>query len=92
MDKLYLFYVMALAVIVTFAVTPLVIVVAKRMHLVDDVRKRKHPANTHTGVIPRAGGLAIFVSILATALLFIPMGTLLFRIKINLTRISIGFN
>jgi len=50
----------------------LVIKLAWRFGLVDDARKRKHPAHTHKGIIPRAGGLAIWLAILISSLAFLP--------------------
>lgn len=52
--------------------TPAVISIAKYFKLVDDPKKRPHPAHTETRVVPRAGGLAIFLGFLAAAALFIP--------------------
>ena len=47
------------------------IALAKRTGLVTDKRKRKHPAHTHTGIIPRGGGIPVFLSMLTTSLSFI---------------------
>ncbi len=52
---------------------PVTIWVAKKYGLVDDPAKRPHPAHVHQGIIPRAGGLAIFFGILITSLLFLPL-------------------
>ncbi len=60
------------AFILTFISVPAVIEIAKYFGLVDDPNKRMHPAHTETRVIPRAGGLAILLGLLATVLLFIP--------------------
>ena len=66
----------ALIIIITFiistVITPLVIKLAKRFKLLDDALIRKHPAHTHSGIIPRAGGLSIFSAILIASLLFLP--------------------
>jgi UDP-GlcNAc:undecaprenyl-phosphate GlcNAc-1-phosphate transferase len=56
---------------VTCGITPLVIMFARRFKLVDDPKKRFHPAHVHTGVIPRAGGLAIFAGIALSIVLFL---------------------
>jgi len=56
----------------SFLITPFIIKFAKKFNLVDDPKKRSHPAHTHKGKIPRAGGLAIFLAILITILIFIP--------------------
>ncbi|MDO8452032.1 MAG: MraY family glycosyltransferase [bacterium] len=63
--------------VLTFAITPLVIWLAKRWGLVDDPRRRYHPANTHKGIIPRAGGLALFLGVALGTILFIPLTKLL---------------
>ncbi len=65
------------AAITVFGITPLVIVLAKKYRLVDDPKTRKHPAQTHTGVIPRAGGLALFIGITIATLLFLPFTKLI---------------
>lgn len=50
---------------------------------VDDALKRTHPANTHRGVVPRAGGLPIYLGILITVLLFLPMSKILFGVLLG---------
>lgn len=67
----------------TFMVTPFVIRIARVYQLVDDPAKRFHPAHTHTGVIPRAGGLALFIGIFLIALLTIPASKLFVGIAIS---------
>src|SRR3989344_4557812 len=68
---------------VTALVTPGVIRFARRHGLVDDPRVRFHPAHTHKGVIPRAGGLSIFLGITTAILLSFPMTTQLLGIVIG---------
>lgn len=58
--------------LIAFISTPFVIQLAKYFNLVDDPKKRIHPAHTHQGIIPRAGGLAIFFGIFITSLIFFP--------------------
>lgn len=60
------------AAILTFISVPATIQMAKYLGLVDDPKKRPHPAHTETRVIPRAGGLAIFFGIVLAAAMFIP--------------------
>lgn len=62
-----------LAALFSFAATPLVIKLARMLKLVDDPRQRRHPAHTHRGVIPRAGGLAIFIGLAAALLVMLPL-------------------
>ncbi|OGG11643.1 hypothetical protein A2Z00_01130 [Candidatus Gottesmanbacteria bacterium RBG_13_45_10] len=70
MDFVLPFLVAALAS--SFA-TPVVIRLAKKFRLVDDPKKRFHPAHTHKGIIPRAGGAAIFIGFLGAVFLFVPL-------------------
>ena len=55
----------------SFLLTIPTITLAKKMHLVTDIKKRYHPAHTHQGIIPRAGGVPIFLAIFLTSLIFI---------------------
>jgi len=57
----------------TLGATPLIIWFAKKFDLVDNPVTRYHPAHTHTGIIPRAGGLAICIGLIAGILIFVPM-------------------
>lgn len=59
----------ALAFVVTFLSVPTVIRFAKYFDLTDNPKKRSHPAHTHKGTLPRAGGLAIFFGVLIATLL-----------------------
>ena len=58
--------------LVSFLITPLVIKLACFLGLVDNPQCRSHPAQIHQGTIPRAGGLAIFMGVLLTSLVFLP--------------------
>ncbi|HLC94776.1 MAG TPA: MraY family glycosyltransferase [Patescibacteria group bacterium] len=58
--------------ILTFLATYPTIKYAKKGGLVDDSTARWHPAHTHTGIIPRAGGIPIYIGILLTALILLP--------------------
>lgn len=61
---------------VSFAATalavPAVIKIAPRFKLVDDPKKHIHPAIIHTKIIPRAGGLAIFIGMALAIVTTIP--------------------
>lgn len=61
------------AFIITLAVTPIVRILALRFGLIDDSKKRYHPAHTHKGIIPRAGGAALFLGIVISIILFVPL-------------------
>ena len=62
-------------ILLALGLTPLVIIFAKRFGLVDDPTQRYHPAHTHKGVIPRAGGLALFLGIATMMVITLPMTT-----------------
>lgn len=61
------------AAFLTFISVPAVIRIAKYFNLMDDPSKRPHPAHTETRIIPRAGGIALFMGILIATAIFIPL-------------------
>lgn len=63
--------------------TPLFIRVANRLKLVDDPNLRKHPAHTHSGIIPRGGGMPIVLSLIITALIFIDVNKIIVGILVG---------
>ncbi|MBL7150361.1 undecaprenyl/decaprenyl-phosphate alpha-N-acetylglucosaminyl 1-phosphate transferase [Candidatus Microgenomates bacterium] len=73
MYKQLIFYPFLMSFLASFLVTPLVIKIANLFGLVDSPRERFHPAHVHRGVIPRAGGLAIFIGTLIASLAFLPL-------------------
>lgn len=80
---------LAAAFILTFFLTPAVIALARRFGLVDDPRVRYHPAHTHHGIIPRAGGLALFLGISVVILFLIPMTKLTIGILTSATLLTV---
>ena len=67
-----------LAILITFFATPAVIRLAYKWGLVDDPLRRPHPAHTHKGVLPRAGGIALLLGIIIPVFLFLPLNKPLF--------------
>jgi len=61
------------AAIVAFASTPLVIKFAGKLGIIDDPRRNKHPKVIHTYPIPRGGGIPIFLALLISSLIFLPI-------------------
>lgn len=57
--------------IFSYLLTIPTIYLAKKFNLVTDKKKRYHPAHTHVGIIPRGGGLPIYLSILFSSLIFL---------------------
>lgn len=56
---------------------------AKKLKLVTDIKTRSHPAHTHKGIIPRGGGLPIFITILIASLIFVPLSKIVIGILIS---------
>lgn len=69
----------------TLALTPFVIKFAKKYGLVDDPNKRPHPAHVQLRIIPRAGGLAIYLGIIISSLIFLPIQKYLIGIFAGIT-------
>ena len=55
----------------TLAVFP-TMKVAKKFNLIDNPKLRPHPAHTQNRIVPRAGGLAVFIGIVVSILIFTP--------------------
>ena len=68
---------------ISYFATPLVIKFAKRFDLIDDPKKDKHPKKIHTYPVPRGGGLAIFLGIAISSMLFLPIDKHLIAILIG---------
>lgn len=60
------------SLLITTAVIPLTIILAKKFNLLDNPKLRHHPAHTQTRIVPRAGGLPVFLGIAIAMLIFIP--------------------
>ncbi len=71
--------------IISYLVTPIVIKFAWKFGLIDDPKKNKHPKVLHTKPIPRGGGLAIFIGIFITTLIFLPLNKHIIAILIGLS-------
>lgn len=56
----------------TLITTPFAIAFAKKYKLVNDPKKTVHPANIQNRVIPRAGGISIFIGIVLSIFLYVP--------------------
>lgn len=58
---------------ITFILTPITINFARKFGLVTDASNRPHPAHTHKGIIPRAGGIPLFLGLFIPTSLLIPI-------------------
>src|SRR3989344_2810081 len=72
-----------ISVISSYLLTIPLIYYAKKIHLVTDKKKRYHPAHTHTGLIPRGGGIPIFLAIFITSLFLLPLTKIVLGILIS---------
>ncbi len=86
---MHLFTPLIIGALLTFFITPAVILLAKSKGWVDDPKRRYHPAHTHTGVVPRAGGLALFLGLAAGIFLFIPLTKLVIGILAAATLLTV---
>lgn len=64
-----------LAFVVTVVATYLLLPLITKLGLVDDPKKHIHPAILHSKVIPRGGGIPLFIGILLASLIFIPINS-----------------
>lgn len=71
------------ATVSSFILTIPTIFLARKFNLVTDKTKRGHPAHTHIGIIPRAGGLPIYLSLLLTVFIFIPINKIVAGILLS---------
>ncbi|HSA84438.1 MAG TPA: MraY family glycosyltransferase, partial [Patescibacteria group bacterium] len=67
-----------IAFLATAVITPLFIIINKKLGLLDDPKKHIHPAIIHDKPIPRGGGIPIFLGILIAAFFFLPHTTTTF--------------
>ncbi|KKQ02120.1 MAG: UDP-N-acetylmuramyl pentapeptide phosphotransferase/UDP-N-acetylglucosamine-1-phosphate transferase [Candidatus Roizmanbacteria bacterium GW2011_GWA2_36_23] len=64
-------FVLIVTSLISLALTIPTIIFAKKIGLVTDKKKRFHPAHTHNGIVPRGGGIPIFLSLLTSSLIFL---------------------
>ncbi len=72
--------VLFVSVLISFAATIPTIFAAKKINLVTNIKKRYHPAHTHTGNVPRGGGVPVYFAILVTSIIFLPINKIMFGI------------
>lgn len=68
-----LFWPFLVSFLIACLTTPLVIRLARPLGIIDDPKKRRHPAALHERPTPRGGGLSIFLAILLASLFFLPL-------------------
>lgn len=73
----------AAAFFLSFTITPFIIKFAKKIGIIDDPKVNKHPKVIHTKPTPRGGGAAIYLAILLSSLLLLPMDKYVLSILIG---------
>jgi len=61
------------SLIAAFVATPFVIKLAKKFKIIDDPKKSSHPKVIHKYPVPRSGGVAVFIAVFITSVLFLPL-------------------
>ena len=67
-----IFFPFIIAFIITTLITPLSLIVIKKIGLVDDPKLHKHPAMLHKRPTPRGGGIPLFIGIVITSIFLLP--------------------
>jgi UDP-GlcNAc:undecaprenyl-phosphate/decaprenyl-phosphate GlcNAc-1-phosphate transferase len=62
-----------IAFLLTTFLTPISIIFIKKIGLMDDPKKHKHPGIIHKKITPRGGGIPFFLGIVITGLFFLPL-------------------
>lgn len=78
-----------ISLIVSLSAAPFTIWLSKKYQLMDDPKKRPHPAHIQNRIIPRAGGLPVYIAIVTGLLIFIPLSKAIIGIIIALTLLLI---
>lgn len=73
MDLLLLIKPLLFSLLISFFTTPLVINIYKRFGWLDDPKKTKHPKVVHEYPVPRGGGIPIFIALILTSLVLLPL-------------------
>ena len=76
------FIIVMMSFVVAYTTTPVTIFLAKKFGLVTDGTSGSHPAHTHKGIIPRAGGVPIYLAILVCSLIFLDLNKIIVGILI----------
>lgn len=74
-----------LSFIISYLLTPLAIKLAWKLKILDDPAKHKHAKVIHSEPIPRGGGLPIYLSILISTVVFLPLDRHIIAILVGLT-------
>lgn len=78
-----------LASLIAFAATPMTIFLYRHLGWIEDPKKTKRPKDTHTRPVPRGGGFPIYLALLITSLVFLPLDQHLKGILMGATMMTI---
>jgi UDP-GlcNAc:undecaprenyl-phosphate/decaprenyl-phosphate GlcNAc-1-phosphate transferase len=68
-----IFYPLIIAFFITTIVTPISLILIRKMGLLDDPKTHRHPGIIHKKIIPRGGGIPFFIGIVITGMFFLPL-------------------
>jgi len=68
-----IFFPLIIAFLITTIVTPISLGIIRKMGLLDDPKIHKHPGIIHKKIIPRGGGIPLFIGIVLTGIFFLPL-------------------
>lgn len=71
--KTYLLFPLATAALISYFATLVVMKWAEKLGIIDDPKKSNHPKVIHTVPTPRGGGIPIFLALLTSSLIFLPV-------------------
>lgn len=71
--KTFLLFPLITAALISYFATLVVMKWAKKLGIIDDPKKSNHPKVIHTVPTPRGGAIPIFLALLATSLIFLPV-------------------
>lgn len=74
-----------ISAVIAFVTTPLVIKFAGKLGIIDDPTKNTHPKVIHTYPTPRGGGIPIYLALLVSSLIFLPIDKQLIGILVGAT-------
>jgi len=68
-----IFFPFLISFITVVVATPLSLIFIKKLGIIDDPKKHKHPAILHKKPIPRGGGIPLFIGIAIAGILYLPI-------------------
>ncbi len=77
------------AFLISLLVTPVTIFIYRRLGWVEDPVKHKTPKTTHVQPVPRGGGVPIFLALLISSLIFLPLDKHLKGILLGVTIMAV---